>query len=287
MLVVVRAALIGATLVCGSAARGDGSAGASLPGPTNPPGRLSTNSPRDRETVYCELPGVSTIKTLAPAGTIVKKGDVICELETTGLRVLIAEQEAALERAGAELRNAVLSREAAELAVLENEAENFLERERARLRVETATAELSIARANLEELKPDSPEASSLRSGLERDVKRAAEKLARLRKERAVLEQQTIPRSARTLTLELEAAKAAERERSAAVARARFARESLEQRALRSKIVAPVSGQLVYVRWRATLADDRYAIVEKGASVRQGQALFRINPTGTELSPAR
>jgi biotin carboxyl carrier protein len=108
-----------------------------------------------------------------------------------------------------------------------------------------------------------------------------------MRKERATLELQTIPRSARTLATELEAAKAAERERSAAVARARFARESLEQRVLRSKIVAPVSGQLVYIRWRATLAEDRYAIVEKGASVREGQALFRINPAGPRFSPSR
>jgi HlyD family secretion protein len=287
MLVIVRAALMGATLVCGSAAGWDGSTGASVPSPKNPPGRLSTSARRDSESVYCELPGVSTIKTLTPAGTIVKKGDLICELEPTGLRVLIAEREAVLELAAAELQNAVLSREAAELAVLENEAENIQERDRARSRVETATAELAIARANLEELKPDAPEASSLRTGLERDVKRAAETLSRMRKERAILETQTIPRSARTLTLELQTAKAAERERSAAVARARFARESLERRLLRSKIVAPVSGQLVYVRWRATLAEDRYAVVEKGARVVEGQALFRINPAGRGFSPNR
>ena len=65
--------------------------------------------------------GSSTILSLLPEGTTVKKGDVLCTLDSSAYEELLRQQQIALEQAQAEHRQAELELEVARLAVGEFE----------------------------------------------------------------------------------------------------------------------------------------------------------------------
>src|SRR5262249_59339925 len=69
--------------------------------------------------VVCRVEGQATIIRILPEGTIARKGDIVCELDSAGLRERLATQDTATERAEAAYQTAKLAREAAEIAVAE------------------------------------------------------------------------------------------------------------------------------------------------------------------------
>src|SRR5262249_35197643 len=69
--------------------------------------------------VLDDVPGRTTIVSLVPEGTVVKKGEIICELDATGFEEKAAAQPAAIEKAAAALESAKLARESAERALEE------------------------------------------------------------------------------------------------------------------------------------------------------------------------
>src|SRR5262249_31819481 len=72
-------------------------------------------------TVFCQVEGGSTIIRLVPEGTRVKKGDLVCELDSAGLKDQLINQTIVKKRAEAAYQNARLTREVAESAVVEYE----------------------------------------------------------------------------------------------------------------------------------------------------------------------
>ena len=70
---------------------------------------------------YCRVEGQTTLISILPEGTRVKKGDLVAELDSTALQVQLANQEIATQKAEATYQNAKLSREVAQIGVLEYE----------------------------------------------------------------------------------------------------------------------------------------------------------------------
>ena len=64
--------------------------------------------------------GSSTILSLLPEGSTVKKGDVLCTLDSSAYEEMLRQQQIVLERAQAELRQAELELDVARLAVGES-----------------------------------------------------------------------------------------------------------------------------------------------------------------------
>jgi multidrug efflux pump subunit AcrA (membrane-fusion protein) len=69
--------------------------------------------------VYCKVEGNTTIISIAPEGTKVKKGEVICTLDSASLRDQLVNQRITTKSAEANYLNAKLTREVAEIAVRE------------------------------------------------------------------------------------------------------------------------------------------------------------------------
>lgn len=68
------------------------------------------------EDVFNEVEGQTTILKILPEGSRVKKGDVVCELDSATLRDNLTNQQISTERAKADYENALKTREVAEIA---------------------------------------------------------------------------------------------------------------------------------------------------------------------------
>src|SRR5690606_5052562 len=69
--------------------------------------------------VSSPIEGQTTILMLPPEGTRVVEGQLVCELDSAALKDRLANQQVAVERAGADRDNAAKSLEVAELNVRE------------------------------------------------------------------------------------------------------------------------------------------------------------------------
>jgi len=80
-----------------------------------------TLEPSQRNEVLAQAEGRTTIKSILPEGVKVKKGDLVCELDSAALRDQLVNQKIATQAAQAAVENARLTREVAEIAVVEYE----------------------------------------------------------------------------------------------------------------------------------------------------------------------
>ncbi|MHB1561875.1 MAG: efflux RND transporter periplasmic adaptor subunit, partial [Isosphaeraceae bacterium] len=79
-------------------------------------GSLESSSNSD---VYNQVEGSTTIIRIIPEGTRVKKGQIICELDSASLRDQLVNQKITTKSTEANFLNAKLTREVAEIAVKE------------------------------------------------------------------------------------------------------------------------------------------------------------------------
>jgi RND family efflux transporter MFP subunit len=98
------------------------------------------------EPVTCQVEGGSTIIRIVPEGSRVKKGDLICELDSAGLKDQLINQTIARKRAEANYQNARLTREVAEIAVHEYE-QGIYPADQKTLRDQIATAQAAVPKA--------------------------------------------------------------------------------------------------------------------------------------------
>ena len=79
-------------------------------------GTLESSENKD---VYCQVEGQTTIISILPEGSAVKKGDLVCELDSAGAQGQLTNQKITTKGAEAAYLNAKLTREVAEIAVKE------------------------------------------------------------------------------------------------------------------------------------------------------------------------
>ena len=94
--------------------------------------------------VTSNIEGETAILTIVPNGSTVKKGAVVCELDSAGLKDSLTNQQITVKAAEANFKNAKLEREAAETDVTDYAGDLFPREQR------EAEGELKVAEAELE-----------------------------------------------------------------------------------------------------------------------------------------
>jgi len=288
----------------GDPARSQGNlqAGRAYDGPVHvvEPGKLIVNviSPGNLESsrnldAYCEVEGQTTIVSILPEGTRVKKGQVVCTLDSARLKDQVINQNFAVQAAEADYRNAKLAREAAEVAVTEyvesskhdqksfqsaidvaqsaiRKAEGRLERtRRARKRLDDAVAASKggstpadiVAELDIE----DRIEATEL--ALERE--KMALELAKTKRE--LLEKYTLGKITKELEVDVYRKRADELAKKANHELAVSKKVKLLRQIAACTLVAPGDGMLVYAD-----VPNRLPSIEEGATVRERQKIFSL-----------
>jgi multidrug resistance efflux pump len=222
------------------------------------------------ETVINLVEGRTRIMTVKPGGSLVRRGELVCELDSTRLKTKLADQIIVTKSAEIASRKAERDRRVAEVAVAEY-VEGTFKQEIRTIQGEIALAEAELKRAE-DRLKWSNrmqgqygSERLNLSVKLSRDQKLFALEQAKTRM--VVLEKYTKDKTVKELQGEVEKARLEETARETAYERELEAEAWLKVQVENCKVVAPVSGRVRLFR-----------TVEEGATVRERQLLFRIIP---------
>ena len=106
-------------------------------------GSLESSENKD---AYCQVEGQTTIIMIKPEGTPVKKGEIVCQLDSAALSDQLVNQKITTKSAEANHENAKLTREVAEIAVVEYE-EGIFKQDFATVEGEIKLAESDLSRS--------------------------------------------------------------------------------------------------------------------------------------------
>ncbi|MGE3820095.1 MAG: sigma-70 family RNA polymerase sigma factor [Isosphaeraceae bacterium] len=232
----------------------------------------------ESDDVYCQIEGQTTILSIVPDGARVAKGQVVCELDSSGLRDKLHNQWIATKAAEAAHLEAKLTREVAEVAVKEYD-DGIFPSELRRIQGEIALAESDLKRAEDRVLWSD----KMLERGFVSPSQNASEKiqlqkvrfaLEQAQTRRNVLEKHTRGKTAKELQSEVEKARADELGKRSAWELEKSREEKLRGQIDKCKLVAPADGMAIHGNGNDPVA-GRPAI-EEGATVRQRQLILRV-----------
>jgi HlyD family secretion protein len=236
-----------------------------------------------------ELPGTvllrttsvdqQTILTVVPNGAIVKKGDVVCELETSGIEEPMMNKRIDEIQARAAHRRNQTALEIAALNLKEYEdGLSVLQLQEAEAAIKKAEAKLAIAEA----------ESTDNRTGKESDARANAQIALEIAQSgKNVLQKYTKAKRIQELKLAIELARADEQCSKEVW---ELKEKQLEREIEASKIVAPCDGRLVYyygpegtkprIGFKPDGSIAPWPYLEVRAQVLPGQVLFKIVPVG-------
>ncbi|MDR3623323.1 MAG: efflux RND transporter periplasmic adaptor subunit [Paludisphaera borealis] len=247
-----------------------------------------------RNDVACQVEGQSAILSILPEGTRVKKGQLVCELDSASLRDQVINQRIAMAVADDAYEKAKLAREVAEIALKEY-VEGVYPREHASAvgGVRLAESAVKSAEARLQRTRSARERLNTILSGqkgstpadvaaeLDVDDRLAAAELAVPRERLAleigqdklgVLEKFTKDRTVKELNIEIQTARAAEVAKQNARDLEKSKAKNLELQIVNCKLYAPSDGMVVYSN------DPHYGAsrIEEGATVRERQWIFNV-----------
>ena len=219
--------------------------------------------------------GASTVISVVPDGTMVKKGDILCELDASEYREMLRQQQMTVQRAQADHRQTELDLDVARMSVTEfkegtlSEALKELE---GLIALNESTWERSSDRLNWARRMLGKGYVPISQLSTERiNEKRSAFLLKQSRTELAVFREYTAPRVMRGLEGDLRAAEAMLMYQDQRLQRHRERQEMLERQVERCTIRAPHDGFVIYA------GDDQRPIkIEEGMVVHQKQDLFYL-----------
>ena len=219
--------------------------------------------------------GSSTILSLVPEGTTVRKGDVLCRLDASDYEEMVRQQKMTVERAKADLEQAKLVGEVASLSVREFRDGTLMESRK------DFGGQLAMARADWERAndrlawtrrmvaKGYVPKSQVLSDELTRG--RAAFSYTQARTAREVFERYSVPMTIRILESDVLAAEVMRNYQERRLQRHRDRLADLERQVERCTIRAPHAGFLIYHS-----EDFRDVRIEEGSAVHQRQRLFYL-----------
>jgi HlyD family secretion protein len=253
----------------------DGPAG---PGQAEPkPARDAAGPPRDgrgsaRHTVRSDVDGAATLVRIGVNGAFVKRGEVVCMLETEAFSNQLVDQRIAVKKAESAYVNAKSDREVAEIALKAyTDGESLGQLADAEGDIEIARAEMDLAEAELNNARaahPDSRGVAIRRA--EVAVLRTRFALEKAQSRKKVLTQYTRPKKVMELEAVVKKGRADELARMAIWELERSKEVKLEKQLDACTIRAPIDGQLRY--------DGRS--ISRGATIHGGQEIFEIEPAG-------
>jgi hypothetical protein len=246
---------------------------------------------------YCMVEGKNTIINILPEGSHVKKGDIVCELDSAFLRDQLVNQVGSVREAETTYQNASLAREVAELAVNEYE-QGILKADTASLKNDVDAASRAVRRAESRMKRIKQAQEQLAATPVAKEAKRAADVVAELdlidrleaseqqieenkaalelaKSKQEQLEKYTSVKTIKSLRIELEQKRTEELALKKSWDIEKQKQAKLERQIPACKIPAPSTGMVVY-------ANDPYRRVgaavqiEAGATVRERQKIFSV-----------
>jgi RNA polymerase sigma factor (sigma-70 family) len=227
--------------------------------------------------VYSTVEGEARIVKIAPNRAYVKKGDVVCELDSAPFRDQLVNQRIAVKTAEAAYTNAKLAREVAEIAVREYLEGHYVERlQDVEGNIKLAEAELSLAELEFQAAKAEPRSGMLAIKRAEVNLLRARFSLEKTQSRMNVLQKYTHEKTVKELNSAVKKGQAEELVKQATWELERIKEKNLERQVLKCTITAPVNGRLHY----ATVDTHNGFVlqIEEGVAVRERQVLFSIEP---------
>jgi len=230
--------------------------------------------------VMCQVEGGTTIISILPEGTRVKKGDLVCELDAAALSDSLTNQKIATQAAEAAFQQAKLTREVAEIAVKEYEEGVYLQ-DKATINGEIKLAESEMARS-------EDRVAWAERMFKKGYVSRAQEVSEKLNFEKAkfsyeqaqgkmtVLESFTKVKTITELKSEVQKALSDEKAKQQTLELEQSKEAKYEKQIKNCKLYAPNDGLIVYANDVNRSFGSNAPQVEEGAAVRERQKIFSL-----------
>jgi RND family efflux transporter MFP subunit len=233
--------------------------------------------------VHNEVEGSTTIISIKPEGSPVKEGDVVCELDSATLRDALTTQKIATQQAEASYKQSKLTREVAEVAVVEY-VEGVFKQEKS-----TADGDIALAKSDLERAidrlnwskkmfdKGYVSKAQNIADQLSMD--RAKFELEKTQTSLSVLMQYTKDKTIKELRSDVEKAKADELSKEATYSLEKTKEAKLERQIKACILRAPADGIVVYANDPGRMGGQNQVQIEEGASVRERQKIFSLPDT--------
>lgn len=234
--------------------------------------------------VVNEVEGQVAILRIVPEGSRVKKGDVVCELDSAALRDQLTNQEITTKRAEADYQNALKTRQVAEYAVEEYVKGTYPQE------VKTIEGEITLAKSDLsraidrvkyskEMVKLGYQPASQLLADIQAELKARISQEQALEKQN-VLMRYTRPKQEIELQAAVEKAKSDELAKLAAYNLEKQKEEKLRKQIDKCILLAPNNGLVVYANETNNFRGNSQPLIEEGAVVRERQKVFSLPDIG-------
>jgi RND family efflux transporter MFP subunit len=260
-------------------------------------GSLEPSRARD---AYCLVEGSTTIISLRPDGSQVKKGDLVCELDSASLRDILVYQQITTKSAERAYQQAKLASEIAGIAVTDY-VEAILKLERRNLKITIASAQTAVHRADVRlaqtrRARGRVKDASATKAGAatpsdvvaELDIEdRVAAAEQALARERKALEQardklELFENSGKETTeerkQELVRKRSAEQVKLSIVETQKNKEAQLHKQIEKCKFYASIDGRIVHANDPGRNFGNRPPEIEEGATVRERQKIFSLMP---------
>ncbi|AMV40598.1 Cobalt-zinc-cadmium resistance protein CzcB [Planctomyces sp. SH-PL62] len=241
--------------------------------------RGTIESSRNFEVVN-KVEGQTMILFIAPDGSTVKKGELVCELDSSSLREKLTNELITVRQAEADLQNAVKTREVADFALREYEGGTYPQTR------QNADIALILARTNLSQAAERFEWSTRMHERgfvaksqtiADRDSKANFEiTLERARTSIDVLEGYTRRKKVIELQASVQKARSDEMSKRAKLALEQSKRKKYEGLVEHCKLYAPADGLLVHANDAMNRRGSDQAMIQEGISVREGQVLMRI-----------
>jgi HlyD family secretion protein len=243
-------------------------------------GNLESAANKD---VMCEVEGGTTIIMIKPEGTQVKLGDVVAELDSAALKDSLTNQKITTQQAEASYKQAKLVREVAEYAVREY-VEGIYKQDKA-----TYMGQIALAKSDLEravdrlkwssEMKKKGYVSIATNLADELTKQQADFDLEQALTQLKVLEDYTKEKQIKSLSSDVEKAKADEYSKQSSWELEKTKERKLEKQIERCTLKAPGDGIVVYANDPGRMGGQNAVQIEEGASVRERQKIFSLPDT--------
>lgn len=230
--------------------------------------------------------GGMTILRIIPEGTMVKKGDVVCQLDSAGLENELRQQEIKVSTAKNAVEQSKIGVSVAETTLKEYEEGTFKQEEK------TVMNELLMAEEDLSRAKNTLEFSQTLQAkGFSQELQLNADKFAVTKAESAldiaknkidVLRRLTKAKMVEQFKGEIEKAKAKLSADEIGLKIEEINYKEIEDQIKKCVMTSPGDGQLVYANINAGRGGGGDFVVEEGATVRFGQSIARL-PDNTNM----
>ena len=232
------------------------------------------------EDAMSEVEGSTTIIKILPEGTRVRKGELVCELDSASLKDTLTNQKITVQQAEASYQNSMLTREVAEIAKDEYIQGTYMQDIR-QAEGEKALAETDMLRAKdrlswSQEMFKKGYLSATAKIAEEANLQRATFSKEQAETKITVLKEYTKRKMLTDLNSNIEKAKSDELAKEATLNLEKEKENKLTAQIDKCKLVAPNDGLVVYANDPGRFGGSNQPQIEEGAQVRERQPIFRL-----------